>query len=254
MPREPAEDLDDFDDKELLNGNEGEEDGLEEDGLEEDGGRNVQSKGPQGQDDEEGDEGPDGLEPQSRSGRKSFGDIRREAREAREDAAKLRREMEELKTATQQRQSAPDPELERQRLELMTPEERLEYKLNRANEANQRQIQMMQFQMADQMDRTNYRAVARSNPVYAKYEGEVEAKRQELLRKNTAVDRETILKYIIGEKMLASGGKGGDKQRRAAQDRVNRQRVPAANGKGDVASDRRSGGRTLENRLEGVEL
>lgn len=179
--------------------------------------------------------------------------VKQEARQATEEAAKLRRELEEFKKAQTQKSREPDPELERQRYEMMTTEERLEYRLNQSEQRHQAIERLMQVQAWDTSDRANYAVLAASDPIAAKYKDEVERLHREQLQQGTPLDRETILNYVAGKAARARGGKDTAKQRATGQKNLERQRVTPASSRGNVSAERR-GGKSLEERLADVTI
>ena len=101
------------------------------------------------------------------------------------------------------------------------------------------------------MDKTAYDAKATINPVYAKFKDEVENRFQEQVRRGQPVEREIILKVLLGERALEGAGKSGPARRQASR-RVESQRVAPGSGRGDAPSNRGRAGDTAESRLKGV--
>ena len=88
------------------------------------------------------------------------------AREARAEADKNARELAELR-AEVQRQRAPSetPEQEAARLSLMDPDQRSEYRFNKAMENQNRQMAAMHARLADQSDKSTFAAACVSDPL-----------------------------------------------------------------------------------------
>jgi hypothetical protein len=199
-------------------------------------------------------EGEEGQLAKSR-GSKQFGELRAQARESQARADRLEREIASLRTereADRARVVTETPEQENARLALMTPEERIDYKLDKAARNNQQQMQQIHFQTADQTDRLAYQTKAATDTRYAKYADEVEAKLAEARRTGGNPQREVVLKFILGEKLLANQAKS-DSQKKAAAETIKRQKTSPMNGKGDQAAAGRKSN-TLAKRLENVEL
>lgn len=182
-----------------------------------------------------------------------FQRLANEAKAAREEAAAARRETEELRRGQQSaRQQQETQEQEAARLALMTPDERVEYKLDKAERRHQQQLQMLSFQQEDRADKMEFAAKAASNSVYAKYKDEVESRLTDLRAKGQNVSREALLKFVIGEQAL--NGAGSKKPAQAAKKRVDAQRVNPGSSRGDTASSRGRGEPSLEKRLENVPI
>lgn len=194
---------------------------------------------------------PDRSQAQTQS--RGSGRIQRlanEAKEARERADKATRELEEFKRQQWINQQQQNERVEQERRALMTPAERTEYDLAQMRNAMghmQRQT-AMQFQMA--VDKTSFDAKATTNPLYKRYAAQVEQRFQDQLAKGAPVEREVLLRQIIGDEAVTSAS--NPSARRAANGRVNAQRVKAANNKGDQATARSGKKSSAEERLKGV--
>ncbi len=174
----------------------------------------------------------------------------RAAEKARADRAE--QELAEARRQQWQRQQAASEEDRQARRALMTPDERNADDLAQLrNEfAAQRRSDLMTN--ASMMDKAAFDAKAARIPAYARNADEVEKRFQELVRQGTPVEREIILKVLLGERALS--GASDPKARRQAKGRVESQRVPAGSGKGDTASARGKAGETAEKRLQGVHI
>lgn len=170
-------------------------------------------------------------------------DRKREA----ERAAALERELAELRAERRIEQARRDAQTEEDRLALMTAEERFEYKLNKATEENKRVLAQQQFQNMDQMDRLEFRN--KLPPRYSRFADEVETTLQKIRSENKInVPRETVLKLVLGEKLLEQASKQAPKGREPS-----RRQPPPAQSRGDMSGDRRQR-QSLEKRLENVAL
>ncbi len=202
---------------------------------------------------EEGDEYEQDVEEQPRSRATTrVQTALQQARDAQERADRLARELQEerearLRVTTQ----GESPQQIAERLALLTPEERSEYKLNQAVAEMQRERALDQFKLQDVADKMAYDAKALSDKEYARLAPKVEQARVEYMRQGSVVPREALLKYLVGEEVLAARSKTGA-QRRAGQANVARQTVQPANGRTDVRGDRRAAASTPAKRLEGV--
>lgn len=187
--------------------------------------------------------------PRQSRGEKRFQTLANELKAEREARARNERLLEELRQERQRSRATVDAEQEAQQLALMTVEERVEYKLNKALAENQRQTQLMQFQAADASDKGTFEGKYRGHPKYGKYCDEVEA---ELLKSRQAgvnVARDVVLAAIIGRRVL--NGTPSPTARKEAQGRVKRNTTRPADTRGGEDRGRR-GGKSLEERLENL--
>jgi len=182
-------------------------------------------------------------------GEARFQRLANETKAAREEAAATKRELQELRRITQQGNQQLTAEQEAARLAVMTPEERTEYRLAQMQRTMQGTLQQNALQTQLTMDQVAFDAKAAANPVYGKYKAEVEAKFNELLQAGRPTDRETILKFILGERALA--GAGNRKPAQQGQRRIAAQQTRPGSGKGDAASQRGKTPDSPEKRLAG---
>jgi hypothetical protein len=182
-------------------------------------------------------------------------ELRTRAQQTETRAAQLEREIMEIKAANQARQTQMDPEREAERLALMTPEERSEYKLNKTVSALQREQAVINFRNEDRSDKALFDAKAVADRVYAKYADKVEQERLRYMREqNTVIPREELLKWIVGQEVLANRGKKAAQQTRRGQQNIQRQTAPMANGRGNQQANRRGAADTPAKRLEGIQI
>jgi len=179
-----------------------------------------------------------------------------ENRRLNEELAASRRRMDEMERrfAQQQQRPAETPEQRAQRHALMAPQDIMAEQLR---ESEQRMTQFMQhtaYNSAEQNDRTAFQARAAVDPLYQKWAPKVEGKLAEIRAKGDNSDRETVLKYLIGEAALERrNSKEGRAEVRQAQRRVNAQRARPVNSGSDTQAQRRQPA-TLERRLENVQI
>lgn len=172
----------------------------------------------------------------------------RAAEKARAD--RLEQELNETRRQTWQAQQTRTREEHEARRALMTPEERMQDDMAAMRRQFDAERQQDRINTASLMDKTAYDAKATINPVYAKYQDEVETRFQELAKRGQPVEREILLKVLLGERALA--GAANPKPRKAAESRVASQRVSAGSGKGDTPTARAKAGDTAESRLKDV--
>lgn len=175
-------------------------------------------------------------QPASRAGR-TVAALRADRRRQNEELAALRREMAELRQTRQQASvQQEDPRVEQERLALMSPEERMEYRLARSLQAHQQQTSAMVFNMQTAQDKTAWDARAAGDKLRSKLAADVEREYQSCIARGQYLPRENIYIYLVGQRFIANRGKGDGKAAR----RVERERVRPASGRGDVAQERRA--------------
>jgi len=213
----------------------------------------------EGSDDEtrkasEGEEGDErgGLKPASRGDRR-IQKLAAELKERREKDELRDRELAELK-ARFQAPAAPDPELERQRLALMTPEDRMQHQLDMGLQQNRQMLAQMQAQQRDTQDRLTYEAAAVKDPRRAKLQAQVEQVYTEQLRQGRWVPRETVYFHELGRLVASQVAKKAPSVRKASEDRVRRQQAPLGSNRGDVSPERGRGSRSFEDKYSDVPI
>jgi len=137
----------------------------------------------------------------------------------------------------------------------MDPNERVEFLLQEERAERQAERARDRFETYDSQDRATYNERARTNETYRKYQGEVEHRLQLLRAQGQNAPRESVLRFIIGERVLAARGTPKtNKQKKDAQRRVERERVRPSSGKGERGSRSGSQSADLEKRLENVPI
>jgi predicted transcriptional regulator len=195
---------------------------------------------------EEGDD-EEGLleeEPRRNKATSDFRRVKNEAKAAKEEAARLRQEMDELQRSL--RAPPPeDPRIEAERVALMTDREFMAYQLEKRDRAHEARMQQLQWQLAEQNDRAQMSSRIAANPELKKYTPQVEELRQrEFISKGlTPPSREVLLKLVLGEERLSASEKALVKGRAKGQENIRRQTVSAGSPKGNVSA---SGGRLTE--------
>jgi hypothetical protein len=205
-----------------------------------------------GDEDDEGEppaRAPAQHETQQRGTR--FQRLANENREYKERLERLERDRENERLQWQRQQQQINEAQERDRLALMTPEERADYRISQQRNEMRQEMQQLRLQTAMQTDKASFDAKVTVNPVYRRMQAAVEEMFQEQVRKGQPTDRETILYHLLGKQ--AANGASNLKPRRDARRRVENERVRPSSGKGDTAR-RSSEGRasTVEQRLKDV--
>lgn len=175
-----------------------------------------------------------------------------ETKQARDEAAALRRQMAELQQRAQAGNQQLTDQQERERLALMTPEERMDYRIDKMQRQTQQQIAHAQFSSMDVADKAAYDAKASIHPTYARYADDVDRRLQELRAQGQNIPREQLLRWIIGDRALTTAPAARKKAQTEGKRRIEAQRVAPSNSKGDQANQRRKQGDTPESRLRDV--
>ena len=182
----------------------------------------------------------------------------RAAREASDKAAALEREIAALRAERQQQQQAPQetPEQEAARLALMTAEERIDYRLNKAEQRHTQEMRLMAFRTSDATDKASYEAKAAYDSRYKKYQKEVEEVLAQERARGSNPPREVVLKYVLGDKLMAANSQR-EKAAQAGKERIRQQQSRADSGRSDRPTQRTRAGQgntlsELEKRLDGV--
>ena len=161
----------------------------------------------------------------------------REAKEAREEVARLRSEAQTRQSQTPQE----TPQQRDARLAEMDPEQRLTYLLREQDQRTANRLAQIEFQSADSNDRAAFEGLCARSPVASKLRGEVEDRLAELRRGGQTAPRETVLRYLIGDRALANAGRANGKAKARAADNTARQTVRPASSRSDVGAGRSSG-------------
>jgi len=154
--------------------------------------------------------------------------------------------------AQNQAQLAALQEQERQRLEMMSPEDRANYRMALSEQRVGQALLQTRLAMAEQADAMAFRARTERDPEARRLAAAVE----DLHRQAPTITREQLLAYEIGRRELER--RDAARGRAAARVTLNNsgQRVrPPASGRADVAAERRGGdgGRAARaRRLDGV--
>jgi hypothetical protein len=177
-----------------------------------------------------------------------------QVRERDRQLADTNRRIDELIRQRQPEQRGETPEQRAARFAIMTPQEQIAETLRESEQRHAVQLQNVQQQMLDTADRTAFSSKAAVDPLYARWAPKVEGKLAELRAKGNNVEREVLLKFLIGEAALERRtGKEGKREVRLAAQRVNRQRTRPGNSGSDTQAERRERS-TAERRLENVQI
>ena len=244
--------------QEEINAIEGQDASEEVDDEERDGGAEDSAEHPD--DEEEGgevaaDPGEAAAGRVLSRGERRFQRIRNELKEARAEAQRTRAELEgritQLQQGFQQPQPQMDPRWEAERLASLSPEERMQEQLTRATEQHKYELARMRYEQADLNDQTEFKQRGTSDKRVSRYAQEVEQTLAGLRQQGMNPKRETIYFYLLGRKIAQAQGQPA-RQQKEGQERLRRATTRPTNAGGDVPA--RRGGKTLEQRLDGVLL
>lgn len=194
------------------------------------------------QDDEASGEGDDPPPKKSREeGRVAT--LARETKEAKAQTAKLENEMAALRLQVQQNQAPRETQDQfNARIAQMEPWERTEYLRQLDSQATNAKLTKIEFDAWDRGDKLSYDALANREPIAAKLKDDVEKLVLERRAAGQNVDRETVLKFLIGERALANKGRATGKAQRTATANRDRQTARPGNGRADAQTGDRRGG------------
>lgn len=170
-------------------------------------------------------------------------EAKRAAKEAKAEAEATRRELDQLRQERQGAQTAEQARLEAERVALMAPEEKYEHLLNKQKQEQNARFGALEFRMHDAADRSAFASQCARVPAYASIENDVEAALTQARREGNNPLRETVAKYLIGERAVAKALAGGaQRQKTKGRENIARQTVKQPAGRSDVrSSGERSG-------------
>jgi len=146
------------------------------------------------------------------------------------------------------------PEQERARLEMMTSDERADYRVNKALSRFQEDQQVRAFQTQEQIDRQSFENECRSSPLAKRFSREVEDELTKIRASGGNVPRAAVLRYVVGRALIDKEERTREKRTTTAQTRESRARTRPTNSRGDVQTQRGNRGKSLEDRLDGVPI
>jgi hypothetical protein len=218
-----------------------------EDGEHEEGGDEAGDAAEQDEGQADSEEAGEEVAPKKVSrGEARFQKLANEAREAREHSSRIEREFNEFKAeqsrraATVEKKEPTDDEMA-----LWSTQQIIDYKLQKATGVFTQNLQQLQWNTQESNDKAAFERLQLSDPRAKKYAAEVETRLAGIRKQGQNVDREALLKFIIGEKVFQGGGKAAAKQKKEGAEQIRRQRSNPPGGQSDVR-----GGRTQESEAE----
>lgn len=159
------------------------------------------------------------------------------AKAAEDKASELERRLAQIEQGRTQQSTAQQQAEERERIALMTPDERTDYLVNKTRQEVNGEIQGLRFQMQDSADKTAFDALCARKPHFDAVRDDVEKQLVEMRRNGGTAPRETLALYFIGKRADERAGRAAPRQKRKADDRIQRQTARPGNGKGDQRND-----------------
>lgn len=195
-----------------------------------------------------------GTEEEPRKGRDHWAKtLRQEARQAKEHADRVQRELAEMRAQTERQKLQAQQASEEERLALMTDGEKAQYFYQKTQVEQQQLKQQLEFQKQDMADRTTFSSKAAADPRYAKYQDAVEAELQAIRHQwGFNLPREAVLAFLVGKRVLDGQGSAKAQQAKGKQT-VTRQRTAPPKGNSDAGGRQRQG-KSLEDRLADVPI
>jgi hypothetical protein len=250
------------DNDKLLEDLDEEDEAAAEGGAAEDEGREYASPGEDDGEEGSDDEGPD-LAAEARPERADLGsrrsnrirNLNRRLQDSNRRNEELERRMQALEGHAGQQQQVRRQETQEEenaRMALMDPNERMQYTLDRGMHRINAMVQQAQSTQIESNDLARFRDLAATDRLARRFAPQVEELFQTLKSQGRMTAREVILNYVIGQEARKGVGSPRTRdKRREAQREISRNRGNGSSGRSDVSSERRRGGQTLEQRLEG---
>ncbi|HEX8838256.1 MAG TPA: hypothetical protein VF748_15040 [Candidatus Acidoferrum sp.] len=176
----------------------------------------------------------------------------------------LRRQLDEVRRPAEPRpppgpREETDAEFEA-RIRELSAEERIEARYSRDRVFQVRRDQARDFQAANDRDRNNYDAKARTNRQMLRMADRVEREFNDRMQRGQPVSRLDLYYWLRGQQADKTGVKDDATARAQARERVNRNTVPVGRSSGsDVPASRQRRGQLTESeararRLDGVQI
>lgn len=158
--------------------------------------------------------------------------------------------LEEYERRQQAGQSEAHKRAEEERLSLLTDSERATYHTQRKNQELEYRLNHMEQQRQDDLDRSEFRAKAATDPLVEKYKDEVERLRKEDLKRGLSAPRDAYLNFIVGEAIRKNAASKISSKKKSADKRIDSVTSKPVGARGDVKGSK--SGKTVEERLAGV--
>ena len=256
-PRGPEAEAHEDDEDVITTGQESDSD----EGLDDAGGEGLDNEGDEdrlldddaGTDDGQGSAAPEvaGKTPGRRE--RTVLEAKRRAKEAEERAERFERELAEVRQQISGRTSAEKEAEERARLELMGPDEKIEYYRRKDREEVNARLMQMEFRSWDATDRSRFESLCTRNDAFAKVSKDVDTELARIRKNGQNTERETIALYLIGKAAVERAGRANGKQRRQGAERIEREKVRSPRGGSDVRAGAERRGSEVDKRRQRLE-
>lgn len=183
--------------------------------------------------------------------------LRERAQAAERDRDSFRQRLDTLERQQAGRQTEQEAALERERVALMSPDEKIEHFRQKDRQEFDRRFQMLQFQQADASDKVAFDTLCARNKAYVSVQDRVEELLANERRAGSNPRREVVAKYLIGEMAINRAAQAAGKQRKNGAAAVARQVAkPSGAARSDTGQQTRSPSdrAARAKRLENVEL
>lgn len=149
--------------------------------------------------------------------------LNRELRQTQAELARIRDGQSAGQSQDQRRRAEEAQAAERARYDMMSPEERIEYRLQQMDQRQTAELQRVRFETADNADRQAFADLCKTSNSAARLAARVEQELKKLRDQGTNVPRRTILAVLIGEKALSGAPRATGRQQRRAEEQRQRQ-------------------------------
>lgn len=129
---------------------------------------------------------------------------------------------------------------EQQRIESMTPEERIMYASEQAERRLEAKMMEADRRIHDANDRAAYAALKADNPMAAKLESDVEQFVKDKRADGQNIDRDVALTWLVGQRALEAAKKGPSQESIQAQTNITNSIAPSTPASGDKSGDNSS--------------
>lgn len=219
------------------------------------------------EDDAGTDEGQEGRPAPVRGrGERDYGRLRQERREAVDRVRNLERELAEARasrghtppdqSAARERQDRRDRELEAAR--LRGPEDFTDTRLRHQQEDFDARLGQLQIATLDASDRSAFQTLCARNSVIDGLSDAVEQRLSDLRRQGGNAPRETIAKFLLGERAMQRAARAKGKQGKRGAQEIERERTKVRRGGGsDLQRGTQRGGdekSKREDRLKDLQI
>lgn len=180
------------------------------------------------------------------------------AAEAKAETAALKARLEQMTAQPANPNASREAQEERQRrLAQMSESQRTDFLLAEQKQQFEARFAQVEFNTKDSADAAAFKSLCATNPQAARMAVDVEKELANLRSQNLTSPRETILKYLIGDRIMAKAPKARQRQAAAAAPGTARNAARPTGGRSDVQTGDRRALNEVEarrKRLEGLKF